>query len=394
MNVLNIVIDNNIGGIQNRIMLVGEKLKKSGVNTIILAPKGKGSFSQIAKNRGFLVYQTYIESPKYFTSIRNIAKNIFWFLSFPIAVFSIVNIIKKEKVDIVHVNGLLALQGVLAARLAKKPLVWHLISSIYPTFLVSIIRPFFNWAERFIFVANKTITYYLGNSDDKQKISVIYEPVDISYFDSRNISKQKKENVRKKLAVPEDYKIVGFVGNISPVKGLEYLIRVASEVVNHTNTKVKFIIIGEASEGHIEYFASLKNQITELNLDKDIVFLGKMPHAQLRTILSIMDVFLMTSKAEGTPLVILEAMSMGIPVVATDVGGISEQVANGKTGIVVPPKDVNAIAKAVLYLLENDETRKRCGINARERTVKHFSLNKCVEEHRLLYKDIVIKIQH
>jgi glycosyltransferase involved in cell wall biosynthesis len=118
--------------------------------------------------------------------------------------------------------------------------------------------------------------------------------------------------------------------------------------------------------------------------------LGKIPHSQIRDILSVVDIFLMTSIAEGTPLVILEAMSMGIPVVATDVGGISEQVANGKTGIVVPPKDVNAIAEAVLYLLENDEIRKQYGIKARERIVKFFSLNKCVEEHKLLYEDIVI----
>ncbi len=385
MNILNIVIDNNIGGIQNRIMMVGEKLKKSGVNTIILAPKGRGSFSQAAKDRGFLVYQTYIESPKYFTSIRNIAKNIFWFLSFPIAVFSIVKIIKKEKIDIVHVNGLLALQGVLAACLAKKPLVWHLISSIYPTFLVSIIRPLFNWADQLIFVTNMTITYYLGNSTNKQKISVIYEPVDISYFDSRIISKEKKEDIRKKLAVSEDYKIIGFVGNISPVKGLEYFIKAARKVVNQTDTKIKFLIIGEASVGHIEYCVSLKNQITELNLDKDIVFLGKIPHGQLRNILSVMDIFLMTSTAEGTPLVILEAMSMGIPVVATNVGGISEQIVNGETGIVVPPKDVNAISKAVVYLLENEQIRKQFGINARERAVESFSLKKCVEEHKLLY---------
>jgi glycosyltransferase involved in cell wall biosynthesis len=112
--------------------------------------------------------------------------------------------------------------------------------------------------------------------------------------------------------------------------------------------------VGEVSEGYIEYFATLKKQIAELNLDNDIVFLGKIPHSQIKDILSVVDIFLMTSIAEGTPLVILEAMSMGIPVVATDVGGISEQVANGKTGIVVPPKDVNAIAEAVLYLLEND----------------------------------------
>lgn len=385
MNVLNIVIDNNIGGIQNRIMMVGEELKKSGVKTIILAPKGKGSFSKVAKDRGFLVYQTYIESPKYFTSARNIYKNILWFLSFPIAVVDIVRIIKKENIDIVHVNGLLALQGVIAARLSKKPLIWHLISSIYPTFLVSLIRPLFNWANRLVFVANKTITYYLGNSADKQKISVIYEPVDISYFDSRKISKGKKDALRKKIEVSEGHKIIGFVGNISPVKGLEYLIRVVSEVVNQANTKVRFIIIGEASEGHIEYFASLKNQITELNLDKDVVFLGKMPHAQLRNILSVFDVFLMTSIAEGTPLVILEAMSMGIPVVATNVGGISEQIVNGETGIVVPPKDVNAISKAVVYLLENEQIRKQFGINARERAVESFSLKKCVDEHKLLY---------
>jgi glycosyltransferase involved in cell wall biosynthesis len=390
MNVLNIVIDNNIGGIQNRVIMVAEKLKKFGVNTIILAPKSSGNFSKIAKDKEFLVYQTYIESPKYFTSVRNILKNIFWFLSFPIAVLSIIKIIKKEKVEIVHVNGLLALQGVIAARLVKKPLVWHLISSLYPGLLVSIIRPLFKWANKIVLVTNLTRSYYIGDYNNKEKVSIIYEPVDIEHFNSKKIYEEKKNDIRHKLAVFEDYKIVSFIGNISTVKGIEYFIEVVHEVVNKTNTKVKFLIVGEVSVGYIEYFATLKKQIAELNLDNDIVFLGKIPHSQIRDILSVVDIFLMTSIAEGTPLVILEAMSMGIPVVATDVGGISEQVANGKTGIVVPPKDVNAIAEAVLYLLENDEIRKQYGINARERIVKFFSLNKCVEEHQLLYEDIIV----
>lgn len=264
-------------------------------------------------------------------------------------------------------------------------MVWHLISTIYPPFLVSVIRPFFNWADSLVFITNKTIDYYLGDSPNKQKKCVIYEPVDINYFDSREISKEKKKIIKKELKISEDYKIIGFVGNISPQKGLEYFIKVVHKVVNKTNTKVKFIIVGGASVGHNKYYASLKNQITELNLDKDIVFLGNMSRAQIRNILSVMDIFLMTSIAEGTPLVIFEAMSMGIPVVATDVGGISEQVVNGETGLVLFSKDVNAIAKAVVYLLKNENVREHFGINARERAEEFFSLNKCIEEHLLLY---------
>ena len=169
-------------------------------------------------------------------------------------------------------------------------------------------------------------------------------------------------------------------------KGLEYFIRVANEVKKRSRLKIKFLIVGGKSKGHEDYYNKLQILIKKLHLENDIIFTGRVPY--LQDVLSIMNIFLMTSIAEGTPLVILEAMAMGVPVVATDVGGISEQVADGETGIIVPPRDPNAISKSVIYLLEHPEERGRMGKKGRERVKKMFSLERCVEEHRKLYESV------
>ncbi len=387
VKVLNVVIGNRTGGIQNRILMIG---KNGDIKTIILTSKNKGDFSDIAKNEGFIVYQSFIESPKFFSSLNGIWKNILWFLYFPLAVIHIAKIIKKERIDIVHVNGLLALQAAVAARIVKKPIVWHLISTIYPKSLVLLLRPFITrWANKIVFVTHKTVFYYLGKKYQKEKVKIIYEPVDTKYFDIFDIKEapeEKKTNVMEEFGIPIDHKVIGFVGNITHQKGLEYFIRVANEVKKQSRLKTKFLIVGENPEGHEGYYNKLKILIKKLQLENDVIFTGKVSY--LQDILSIMDIFLITSIAEGTPLVILEAMSMEKPVVATDVGGVSEQVVDGETGIIVPSKNPKVIAEAVIYLLEHPEEISRMGKKGRERVKEMFSLERCVEEHRKLYEGV------
>ena len=385
VKILNVVVDNGIGGIQNRILMVGKKLSH-GIKTIILTPKSQGDFSYIAKKEGFIVYQSFVESPKFFSSLKGVGKNILWFLYFPLAVTHIAKIIKKERIDIVHVNGLLALQAVVAARIVKKPIVWHLVSTIYPKSLVLLLRPFIKrWANKIVFVTHKTVFYYLGKKHQK-KIEIIYEPVDIKNFDIKKISERKKVNIKENFRLPIDHRVVGVVGNITHQKGLEYFIRVANEVKKQSRLKTKFLIVGGKSKGHEDYYNKLQILIKKLCLENDVIFMGRVPY--LQDVLPIMNIFLMTSIAEGTPLVILEAMAMEVPVVATDVGGISEQVADGETGIIVPPGDPKAISEAVIYLLEHPEERSRMGKKGRERVKKMFSLERCVEEHRRVYENV------
>lgn len=381
VKVLNVVLDNRIGGIQNRILNIGKKL--SEVEIIILAPIQEGDFSYVAKKEGFTVYQALIESPKFFASIRGLFKNLLWFIFFPLAVIHIIKIIKKEQIDIIHVNGLLSLQAVMAAKITNRPVVWHLISTIYPKELILIIRPIIKiCAGKMIFVAENTIGYYLGINYPKEKIEIIHEPVDVRYFDAKKISEHEKIAIRTELDIPSDFRIIGFVGNINPQKKLEYFIE-SAKIVKTAFPKTKFLIVGTKIKEYKRYQENLDKLIRSYALDKDIIFLGKVHN--LPKILSIVDIFLMTSISEGTPLVILEAMAMGIPVVAPDIGGISEQIVDGNTGIIVSQNHPEYISKAVIHLLEHSCERYRMGQNGRERTEKLFSLDICTEKHRRLY---------
>jgi len=97
-----------------------------------------------------------------------------------------------------------------------------------------------------------------------------------------------------------------------------------------------------------------------------------------------MDVFVLPSISEGCPIVLLEAMSMGLPVVATRVGGVPE-VINGKAGLIVPLRNSKDIADSVYYLLSHHNVRIKIGRNGRKRVERMFSLDKCVESHKKVY---------
>lgn len=391
IRVLNVVVDNNIGGIQNRVLMVGELLKDNNIETIILSPRGEGDFSKIANNKGFIVHQASIESPKFFTTFSNIKKNIYWFIAFPFSVWRIISIIRTERIDIVHSNGLLSLQAAVAAKITNKPLVWHLISTIYPSRLVWLLRfIFINWPNRIIFVANKTKNYYLGDMyyESLNKVITIYEPVDTEKLSpSFHISIEKSDNFKSILGLTSKSATIGFIGNINPQKGLEYFIYSANIIKKEYAGQIKFLIVGDVKSRHTSYYNSLMSLIVDYGLERDIFFVGRVD--DIRDALSVMDIFLITSIAEGTPLVILEAMAMGKPVVATDVGGISEQVINSHTGLLVPPRDIEAISKAVIYLLEHPKEIIRMGENGRRRAENIFSLDACALKHTELYHSIV-----
>jgi glycosyltransferase involved in cell wall biosynthesis len=389
IKVLNVVIDNHIGGIQNRILDVGKKLEKSDISTIIVSPKGEGSFSEKSRLLNFKVYQASIQSPKLLNSVKNILRNFFWILNIPFGIIEVINIIKKENIDIVHVNGLLAVHAAIAAKLSNKPLVWHLISTFYPKNLILILRPFFIFlSDKIILITNNTKQYYFGTKWNTSKFKVIFEPVDIDYF-KNNYSLDMKKEIQEKISVSPDISIIGFIGNISPQKNLETFIYLAKKVTSNSESQYKFLIVGDATQNHKEYLHHLLKLRSELNLENDVLFTGKV--LDIREFLSIMDIFLMTSISEGTPLVILEAMAMEVPVVAPDVGGISEQIENGKTGLIFSPDNINMVSEIIIQYNKNKEPFKKMGEMGRKRVEQYYSLERCVESHKTLYNEILEK---
>ena len=386
MKVLNVLLDNGIGGPQIRVLSVAKELRKYGIETVMLSPKEEGDFAQRARNERFKIYQIMLYGPKHFNSLVSVLANFKWILTFPFSVFTIAKIIKKEEIDIVHTNGLINLQAPVAALLTRRKVVWYLSSSLFPKIVVSLIMPFVNViSDQIVIIAKRLKKYHFRNAKNLTKISIIYECVDVNKFNPIDITESNKDELKKEFNIEPHDQVVGCVGSINPTKGYEYFIQSANLIKKELDS-VKFIIVGVRPNSQKHYYQKLRTLISSLELEHDIIFTGA--RDDVPQILSILDVFVLSSVSEGGPRVTLEAMAMEKPVVSTDVGAVSEQMVDGKSGIIVPPKNPKAMAEAVIYLLEHPEERIKIEEKARERVKKVFSLERCVEEHKKLYKDV------
>ena len=156
-----------------------------------------------------------------------------------------------------------------------------------------------------------------------------------------------------------------FVGRLVPAKGVLFLLE--------TIARIDGAILDIAGDGPQRKF--LETKAAALGIDNRVRFLGYQSQGQVRELLRQADVFVMGSFAEGLPVVLMEAMAAGVPVVATRIAGIPELVDDGQNGFLVPPGDPAVAATAVRQLLEDAELRNRFAIAGRAKVEREFNLN-------------------
>jgi glycosyltransferase involved in cell wall biosynthesis len=164
---------------------------------------------------------------------------------------------------------------------------------------------------------------------------------------------------------------------LHPQKGHQYLITAAAEVVERY-PNVRFVFVGD---GILR--AELERLVDNLKLKDKILFLGF--RHDVDELLHTFDIFVLPSLYEGLPNVVLEAMACGKPVIATAVDGSPEAITDGVSGILVPPKDSDALSKAILHLLENKKMRVEMGKKSRKKVTDYFSLEKQMQQFQILY---------
>jgi glycosyltransferase involved in cell wall biosynthesis len=192
----------------------------------------------------------------------------------------------------------------------------------------------------------------------------------------------RRARARKELGVLDGAPLIGTVSNLNPQKGIEYLVRAAALV--HQDFPDLFIrVFGAYTPTHDRYAAQLRDEARERGLLEGARLAFVDPGTRVPELLPALDVFLFTSvpRSEGVPTAVLEAMACGLPVVATDVGGIREAVEDGVTGSIVPPLNPTTIARATLRLLHDPELRARMGSEARRRAVERFDVEECAQTH-------------
>lgn len=385
MKVLNILLSNHVGGPTLKVLETSKRLMDAGIDVVIISPEGTGNFGEITRKNGIKLYQVHISVPKFFNSFKSLLDNIKWLVFLPFSTLEIYKVIKKEDVDIVHVHGLFSIPGGIAAKLSSRKLVWHLLGSVYPKWLIKLLMPFVEKiSDHMIFIAHGLCEYYLGSKMNKlsHKYSIIYEGVDTKKFHQANVDAINVEKLKKEFGITNN-PIIGCIGNINPAKGYEYLVR-AAYLLNKENIEAKFILVGADLDTQKKYYLMIKKLLLDLGMEGKIILSGE--RNDILDFLYVFDIFVLPSVAEGTPMVILEAMSMQKPIIATNVGAISEQIINKYNGILIESKNPKLLCKSIKYLILNHEKRNSLGKNARKIVENKFSIEKNVEKNIKVYR--------
>lgn len=208
----------------------------------------------------------------------------------------------------------------------------------------------------------------------EQPIEVIHNFVDCNEFRPEGGSA-----IRERYARPDE-KILMHVSNFRKVKNIPVIIDVFSEVKNHVPTKL--ILIGDGPELEV-----VEHSVTERGLADDVVFLGD--QEAIQDILPAGDVFILPSEHESFGLAALEAMSCGLPVVTSNIGGLREVIQHGETGFLHDPHDVEGMSKVIVMLFQDDERRRAIGLKARERAKNDFGKDKIVGQYLAHYESLL-----
>jgi glycosyltransferase involved in cell wall biosynthesis len=306
-----------------------------------------------------------------------------------IALLKLFSLMKREKFDIVHTHTSKAgFLGRIAARMAGVPIVIHTPHGhIFYGYFGPLKNRVFILLEKFAALfADRIITltergkreYVERRIAPADRFIPIYSGMDLSSFHPGT----NPAKVREELGLRAKDQAVGTVGRLVPVKGHRYLIEAASQVVR-VIPGVKFFLVGDGPCRE-----ELEGQVARLNLGNNVHFLG-LRESGLEEIMAALDLFVLPSLNEGMGRVLIQAMALGRPVVATEVSGIPEVVKNNETGILVPPGESKALAEAIITLLRDKKRAGEMGRAGRERVNSSFTSRIMIEKIANLYEELM-----
>jgi len=222
---------------------------------------------------------------------------------------------------------------------------------------------------------------------DGRRISVIRNGIDLSRF-QRQVG---NPGLRRELGLPPGVPIVAVIARLSRVKGLDDFLEAAA-MLTATRPDVHFLLVGESSGTERGYEHQIAAQAARLGLERRVVFAGL--RLDVPAVLSEVAVSVLPSLSEGLSNVLLESMAVGVPLVATRVGGNAEAVEDGVTGLLVPPRQPSALAAAIGRLLDDQTLAARLVQAGRRRVVEHFSMEAVARTTERLYLTLLEGRRH
>jgi glycosyltransferase involved in cell wall biosynthesis len=288
-------------------------------------------------------------------------------------------LLRRERADVLHTHTLAAANALarIAGRLARVPVVSHLhIANHFRPATRVLLANLDNATARFaaaLVAVSKDTRRAYEDQGYPRRIRVVYNGVAAATADANGL--------REELSIPADAPLVAEVGRLCDVKGQRELIDAIALLPG-----TRAVLVGADLELGGAYERALRDHADELGVTDRVVFAGYRGDAA--RVVAAADVVALPSWTEGLPLVVLEAMALGRPVVATAVGGTPELVADGETGLLVPPRDVAALTAALKRVLDDEGLRNRLGEAGKRRVAERFSSEAMTRDVLAVYDEV------
>ncbi len=297
----------------------------------------------------------------------------------------LVRIIKEKKITLVHSQGGRAdFFARVAGKMARVPYIvstvampvegydvgrWRKVVYIFLDRLTE------RYVDRFIVVSEVLKeTLIKGHKIPPHKVVRIYNGIEVG----RYRHDATYADLRKEWGVPSHVPLIGAIGRLVWQKGLTHLLQ-AMPLVFQEYPGTRLILVGD---GPLQ--EDLRDQVRDLGIEASVFFVGF--RIDIPAVLAALDLLVVPSVLEGFPMTTLEAMAMAKPIVASDINGVREQIENGRTGILVPQGDPQALAEAINQLLKDKFKAKALGMEARKRAEAMFDLKHQIPLYEELYK--------
>lgn len=295
-----------------------------------------------------------------------------------VAARRIAKMAKEQGFNILHAHSSHALMLGLLVKMLFRPL--KLVASRRVDFsvkksVVGTLKYNNGLVDKVICISENISRVLIDDGVSKEKLVIIHDGIDINRFELKSA-----DELRRELSIPDEHFVVGTVAALVGHKDYPNLLQAAKTVLQEFE-KVTFVAVGDG--GDRDELEALKR---DLNLGNRFLFVGF--RDDLERFYSLFDVFVLASHKEGLGTSVLDALACGLPVVGTRAGGIPEMIEPEVNGMLVPARDPQALASAILRLLKDEVLREKLAQNARP-SVQKFSVEQMVQKHIVLYRSLL-----
>jgi glycosyltransferase involved in cell wall biosynthesis len=379
-----------IGGAESHAKLLSKYLKKGNISVIVVTRR---------RNINWKKFNIVEEVPVYRVQPSGFKRWGKYMMMIP-ALIKLIYL--RNRFDTIYVCGLrvLGIIGVIASKLLNKKcilraescgefsgdFIWnsskikkHSIPGIIIQILIFLRNFILKKANCFLSISQTIRDEYLKCAVDPKKIVLIPNGIDTNKF--RPVDEIKKKTIRKKLGLPYE-NIFAYTGKLNKGKGLELLLRTWGNII-HKNNNAHLVLVGGGDNQFLSCEHDLKSYVDKNNLNKFVIFTGYVNDVQ--NYLQASDFFVFPSESEAHPLSLLEALSCGLPAIATEAGGITDIITNKVNGKLIKINDEVQLEKNVIEFMENKVKAKQLGQAGRESVIKQFSIEKIAQQHKALF---------